>query len=205
MPRYLDHASPDFEADFFALLDAKREDSPDVDEIVSAIIGDVRMRGDQAVIDLTERFDRITLTPETMRLGAQEVTHAASQVTPQVREALELAAERIRAYHARQMPDDASWVDDSGVTLGWRWTPVDAAGLYVPGGIATYPSSVLMNAVPAKVAGVGRLAMVVPTPDGALDPAVLAAAQIAGVDEIYRIGGAQAIAALAYGTDTIPP
>lgn len=205
MPRFLNHASPDFEAEFTALLNAKREDSPDVDDIVAAIIADVRTRGDQAVIELTERFDRITLTPETMRLTPQEVAEAASKVTPEVRSALELAAARIRAYHARQMPEDASWIDDSGVTLGWRWTPVDAAGLYVPGGIATYPSSVLMNAVPAKVAGVQRLAMVVPTPDGALNPAVLAAAQIAGVDEIYRIGGAQAVAALAYGTDTIPP
>lgn len=205
MPRFLNYASPDFEAEFTALLNAKREDSPDVDETVAAIIADVRARGDQAVIELTERFDRITLTPETMRLTAQEVAEAANKVTPEVRAALELAAARIRAYHARQMPEDASWIDDSGVMLGWRWTPVDAAGLYVPGGIATYPSSVLMNAVPAKVAGVQRLAMVVPTPDGALNPAVLAAAQIAGVDEIYRIGGAQAVAALAYGTDTIAP
>ncbi len=192
MPRFLDHASPDFEAEFAALLNAKREDSPDVDDAVSAIIADVRARGDAAVIELTERFDRVSLTPQTMRLSADEVAGAADRVAPDVRAALELAASRIRAYHQRQMPMDDSWTDDSGATLGWRWTPVDAAGLYVPGGIATYPSSVLMNAVPAKVAGVGRLAMVVPTPGGALNPAVLAAAQIAGVDEIYRIGGAQA-------------
>ncbi len=205
MPRFLDHASPDFEAEFAALLNAKREDSPDVDDAVSAIIADVRARGDAAVIELTERFDRVSLTPQTMRLSADEVAGAADRVAPDVRAALELAASRIRAYHQRQMPMDDSWTDDSGATLGWRWTPVDAAGLYVPGGIATYPSSVLMNAVPAKVAGVGRLAMVVPTPGGALNPAVLAAAQIAGVDEIYRIGGAQAIAALAYGTETVAP
>ncbi|WP_324753448.1 histidinol dehydrogenase [Roseovarius sp. Pro17] len=205
MPRFLDHAAPEFEAEFTALLNAKREDSPDVDDTVAAIIADVRARGDAAVIELTERFDRIALTPETMRLSAAEIAQAADQVTPDVRAALELAAARIRAYHARQMPSDDSWVDDTGATLGWRWTPVDAAGLYVPGGIATYPSSVLMNAIPAKVAGVSRLAMVVPTPDGALNPAVLAAAQIAGVDEIYRIGGAQAVAALAYGTETIAP
>jgi histidinol dehydrogenase len=205
MPRFLDHASPDFEAELAALLNAKREDSPDVDEVVAAIIGDVRTRGDAAVIDLTERFDRIALTPATLRLTAAEVAEAAGQVAPDVRAALELAASRIHAYHQRQMPGDDSWTDESGATLGWRWTPVDAAGLYVPGGTATYPSSVLMNAIPAKVAGVQRLAMVVPTPDGALNPAVLAAAQIAGVDEIYRIGGAQAIAALAYGTETIPP
>ncbi|WP_281968583.1 histidinol dehydrogenase [Roseovarius nanhaiticus] len=205
MPRFLDHTSPDFEAEFTALLNAKREDSPDVDDIVSAIIADVRGRGDAAVIELTERFDRIALTPQTLRLTADEVAEAADQVSPEVRAALELAADRIRAYHQRQMPEDDSWTDAAGATLGWRWTPVDAAGLYVPGGIATYPSSVLMNAVPAKVAGVSRLAMVVPTPDGALNPAVLAAAQIAGVDEIYRIGGAQAVAALAYGTETIAP
>ncbi|MFD0860236.1 histidinol dehydrogenase [Roseovarius aquimarinus] len=205
MPRFIDHASPDFEAEFDALLNAKREDSPDVDDAVAGIIADVRRRGDAAVIELTERFDRITLTPATMRLGAEEVEAAAAQVSPEVRRALELAADRIRAYHERQMPEDASWTDAAGATLGWRWTPVDAAGLYVPGGIATYPSSVLMNAIPAKVAGVGRLAMVVPTPGGALNPAVLAAARIAGVDEIYRIGGAQAVAALAYGTETVAP
>ncbi|MEX1235408.1 MAG: histidinol dehydrogenase [Roseovarius sp.] len=205
MPRFIDHDSPDFEANFAALLNAKREDSKDVDDTVAAIISDVRARGDAAVIELTERFDRIALTPQTMRLSADEVADAAGQVTHDVRRALEIAADRIRAYHQRQMPQDDSWTDAAGATLGWRWTPVDAAGLYVPGGIATYPSSVLMNAIPAKVAGVGRLAMVVPTPDGALNPAVLAAAQIAGVDEIYRIGGAQAIAALAYGTQTVAP
>jgi histidinol dehydrogenase len=157
------------------------------------------------VLELTEKFDRIKLTPDTMRVTADEVEEAASQVAPDVRAALELAAERITAYHSRQMPEDAEWTDEAGATLGWRWTPVSAAGLYVPGGLASYPSSVLMNAIPAKVAGVQRLAITVPTPDGILNPAVLLAAKLAGVDEIYRIGGAQAIAALAYGTDTIAP
>ena len=205
MPQFLDTSAADFEAQFAALLSAKREDSPDVDAVVADIIADVRARGDAAVLELTAKFDRVTLTPETMRMTAEEVAEAAVQVPADVRRALELAADRIRAYHARQMPDDAEWTDPEGATLGWRWTPVSAAGLYVPGGLASYPSSVLMNAVPAKVAGVERLAMVVPTPDGVVNPAVMAAAQIAGVDEIYRIGGAQAIAALAYGTETVRP
>ena len=205
MPQFLDHADADFEARFTALLNAKREDSPDVDAVVADIIADVRARGDAAVIELTERFDRIALTPETLRITAAEVAAATAEVSSEDRAALELAATRIRAYHARQMPEDASWTDETGATLGWRWTPVSAAGLYVPGGLASYPSSVLMNAIPAKVAGVGRLAITVPTPNGVLNPLVLLAAQIAGVDEIYRIGGAQAIAALAYGTETIAP
>ena len=205
MPQFLDHADADFEARFTALLNAKREDSPDVDAVVADIIADVRARGDAAVIELTERFDRIALTPETLRITAAEVAAATAEVSSEDRAALELAATRIRAYHARQMPEDASWTDEAGATLGWRWTPVSAAGLYVPGGLASYPSSVLMNAIPAKVAGVGRLAITVPTPNGVLNPLVLLAAQIAGVDEIYRIGGAQAIAALAYGTETIAP
>ena len=205
MPQFLDYSDADFEARFTALLNAKREDSPDVDAVVADIIADVRARGDAAVIDLTERFDRIALTPETLRITPEEVEAETAKVDDADRAALELAATRIRAYHARQMPEDAQWTDDAGATLGWRWTPVSAAGLYVPGGLASYPSSVLMNAIPAKVAGVGRLAITVPTPDGVLNPLVLLAAQIAGVDEIYRIGGAQAIAALAYGTDTIAP
>lgn len=205
MPQFLDAQSADFEAAFTALLNAKREDSPDVDAVVADIIADVRARGDAAVLELTEKFDRIALTTDTMRVTATEVEEAAAQVAPDVRAALELAADRITAYHNRQMPEDAMWTDDAGATLGWRWTPVSAAGLYVPGGLASYPSSVLMNAIPAKVAGVGRLAITVPTPDGILNPAVLLAAKIAGVDEIYRVGGAQAIAALAYGTDTIQP
>ena len=205
MPQLLDAQAADFEAAFTMLLNAKREDSPDVDVIVADVIADVRARGDEAVLELTEKFDRIKLTPDTMRVTADEVEEAASQVAPDVRAALELAATRIAAYHSRQMPEDAEWTDETGATLGWRWTPVSAAGLYVPGGLASYPSSVLMNAIPAKVAGVQRLAITVPTPDGILNPAVLLAAKLAGVDEIYRIGGAQAIAALAFGTNTIAP
>ena len=205
MPVTLDATAPDFETAFAALLSAKREDSPDVDTAVAGIIAQVRAEGDAALIALTEKFDRTTLTPDTLRISAEEIAHAVDEVSAQDRTALELAATRIRAYHARQLPEDASWTDDAGATLGWRWTPVSAAGLYVPGGLASYPSSVLMNAIPAKVAGVKRLAMVVPTPDGVLNPLVLLAAQISGVDEIYRIGGAQAVAALAYGTETIAP
>ncbi|MDG1102181.1 MAG: histidinol dehydrogenase [Ascidiaceihabitans sp.] len=205
MPQFLDAQAADFEAAFTTLLNAKREDSPDVDVIVADVIADVRARGDEAVLELTKKFDRIKLTPDTMRVTAAEVEEAASQVAPDVRAALELAATRIAVYHSRQMPEDAEWTDEAGATLGWRWTPVSAAGLYVPGGLASYPSSVLMNAIPAKVAGVQRLAITVPTPDGILNPAVLLAAKLAGVDEIYRIGGAQAIAALAFGTNTIAP
>ncbi|MFY0647007.1 histidinol dehydrogenase [Sulfitobacter geojensis] len=205
MPISLNALAPDFEAAFQNLLNAKREDSPDVDAVVAEIIADVRSRGDAAVIDLTTKFDRITLTPDSLRITAEEIADAMDEVSSEDKAALELAATRIRAYHARQLPEDAEWTDEAGATLGWRWTPVSAAGLYVPGGLASYPSSVLMNAIPAKVAGVERLAMVVPTPDGILNPLVLMAAHIAGVDEIYRIGGAQAVAALAYGTDTIAP
>ena len=205
MPVFLNASDPAFETAFQNLLTAKREDSPDVDETVAGIIADVRARGDAALIDLTARFDRLTLTPATLRISQAEIDEAASSVPADQFDALRLAAERIRAYHERQRPQDASWTDETGAVLGWRWTPVSAAGLYVPGGLASYPSSVLMNAVPAKVAGVSRLAMVVPAPDGVLNPLVLAAARLAGVDEIYRIGGAQAIAALAYGTETIAP
>ncbi|MDA0961475.1 MAG: histidinol dehydrogenase [Proteobacteria bacterium] len=205
MPQFLTTTDAGFEDAFAALLSAKREDSPDVDAVVADIIADVRARGDAAVIELTARFDRVRLTPATLRMSDGAVAEAAAQVPDDVRAALDLAAARIRAYHDRQMPADAEWQDDTGATLGWRWTPVRAAGLYVPGGLASYPSSVLMNAIPAKVAGVERLAIVVPMPDGEVNPAVMAAAQIAGVDEIYPIGGAQAIAALAYGTETIRP
>ena len=205
MPQFLDFDQPDFEQAFTALLSAKREDSPDVDDTVAEIIAHVRSKGDAAVIELTQKFDRIALTPDTLRITAAEVDTAVAEVSDADRTALELAAARIRAYHERQLPEDAQWQDDAGATLGWRWSAVSAAGLYVPGGLASYPSSVLMNAIPAKVAGVERLAMVVPTPDGVLNPLVLLAARLAGVDEIYRIGGAQAVAALAYGTDTIPP
>ncbi len=205
MPVFLDTCSPDFEPRFAALLGAKREDSPDVDAAVAAIIADVRERGDAALIELTERFDRLRLTADRLAVSAGEIARAIDEVPATERAALELAATRIGAYHRRQMPPDDSWTDETGATLGWRWSPVAAAGLYVPGGLASYPSSVLMNAIPARVAGVARLAMVVPTPDGALNPLVLLAAHLSGVDEIYRIGGAQAIAALAYGTETIAP
>ncbi|MEQ9259698.1 MAG: histidinol dehydrogenase [Roseovarius sp.] len=205
MPQFLDALAPDFEAAFTALLGAKREDSPDVDEVVEAIIADVRARGDAALLELTERFDRVALGPEGLRFSPTEIDELVAQVPEAERLALETAAERIRAYHARQMPRDESWTDPEGATLGWRWRPVSAAGLYVPGGLASYPSSVLMNAIPATVAGVERLAIAVPTPDGVANPLVLMAARIAGVDEIYRVGGAQAIAALAYGTESIAP
>ncbi|MEP4197912.1 MAG: histidinol dehydrogenase [Aliishimia sp.] len=205
MPQFLNTTDADFEVQFQALLTAKREDSPDVDTVVADIIADVRARGDAAVLELTEKFDRVTLTADTIRMTQAEIADAAAVTPAHVVDALNLAAARIRAYHTRQLPRDESWTDETGATLGWRWTPVDAAGLYVPGGLASYPSSVLMNAITAKVAGVPRLAMVVPTPDGIVNPAVMAAAQIAGVDEIYRIGGAQAVAALAYGTTSIRP
>ena len=201
MVRFLDTTAAEFEAAFTALLGMKREDAPDVDATVAAIIADVRARGDAAVIELTAKFDRLTLTPETLRFTPDEIAAECARVPAAERDALELAADRIRAYHVRQMPEDQLWTDPDGATLGWRWTPVGAAGLYVPGGLASYPSSVLMNAVPAQVAGVRRLAVAVPTPDGVVNPAVL----LAGVDEIYRVGGAQAVAALAYGTATIAP
>ncbi|MEO1108921.1 MAG: histidinol dehydrogenase [Pseudomonadota bacterium] len=203
MPVFLETTSPEFEAAFQTLLAAKREDSPDVDAVVAEIIQDVRARGDAAIIELTAKFDRLDLTPDTLAFSAAEIVDAVKQVSAEDRAALELAAARIREYHERQMPSDQSWTDESGATLGWRWSAVSAAGLYVPGGLASYPSSVLMNAIPAKVAGVGRLAIAVPTPGGQVNPLVLLAAQLSGVDEIYRIGGAQAIAALAYGTQTI--
>ena len=205
MPQFLSTTDPDFETRFATILTMKREDSPDVDDIVAGIIADVRARGDLAVLELTSKFDRLDLTPETMRFSDDEIAGYCAQVSPADKAALELAAERIRAYHVRQMPENALWTDPDGATLGWRWSAVSAAGLYVPGGVASYPSSVLMNAIPAKVAGVPRLCITVPTPDGVVNPLVLMAARIAGVDEIYRIGGAQAIAALAYGTKTIPP
>ncbi len=205
MVRRLDTSDADFEAAFAEVLSLKREDSPDVDAVVGDIIADVRARGDAAVLELTAKFDRLALTPETLRMSPAQMDAECAKVPTAEAEALHLAAERIRTYHARQMPEDAWWEDETGAGLGWRWTPVSAAGLYVPGGLASYPSSVLMNAVPAKVAGVGRLAMVVPTPDGIINPAVMLAARVSGVDEVYRIGGAQAVAALAYGTDTIAP
>jgi histidinol dehydrogenase len=205
MPQFMSTLDPDFETRFSALLGAKREDAPDVDATVAGIIDDVRLRGDQAVIDLTSKFDRLDLTAETLAFSADEIEAECAKVSEQERDALGLAAERIRAYHRRQMPEDASWTDDAGAKLGWRWTPVASAGLYVPGGLASYPSSVLMNAIPAQVAGVERLVIAAPTPDGKTNPLVLLAAKLAGVKTVYRVGGAQAIAALAYGTGTIAP
>jgi histidinol dehydrogenase len=205
MPQFLDSRDTDFEARFAALLNMKREDSPDVEATVAGIIADVRARGDAAVIEMTESFDRIRLSPDTLRFSQDEMDQLIAEVPQAERAALTLAAERIENYHARQMPQDARWQDETGATLGWRWGPVSAAGLYVPGGLASYPSSVLMNAIPARVAGVGRLVITVPTPDGVANPLVLLAARLAGVDEVYRIGGAQAVAALAYGTETIAP
>ena len=206
MPQMLDSREDGFEAAFTALLGMKREDAPDVDAAVAAIIADVRDRGDQAVIELTARFDRLELTPETLAFSQAEIEAEIAKVSAAERAALELAAERIRDYHARQMPArEERWTGPHGEGLGWRWGPVSAAGLYVPGGLASYPSSVLMNAIPAKVAGVERLVVACPTPGGAVNPLVLLAARLAGVDTVYRIGGAQAIAALAYGTATIQP
>ena len=205
MPQFLTTTDPDFDAAFAALLTMKREDAPDVDAVVAGIIADVRERGDAAVIELTERFDRLSLTPQSMAFSAGEIAAECDKVSPEDRAALELAAARIRAYHERQMPEDQRWTDGAGASLGWRWTAVSAAGLYVPGGLASYPSSVLMNAIPAKVAGVERLVVACPTPGGQVNPLVLLAARLAGVDTVYRIGGAQAIAAMAYGTATIRP
>lgn len=205
MPQFLATTDADFDVKFQSLLSAKREDSPDVDAVVAEIIADVRNRGDAAVLDLTARFDRLQLTADDLRLSPERIKAEIARVPEAEATALHHAADRIAAYHSRQMPTDEMWQDETGAELGWRWTPVSAAGLYVPGGLASYPSSVLMNAIPAKVAGVPRLAITVPTPDGQINPLVILAAQIAGVDEIYRIGGAQAIAALAYGTDTVAP
>jgi histidinol dehydrogenase len=205
MPLRLYAARADFANAFAALLSAKRESASNVDAVVTAIIEDVQRRGDAAVLEYTERFDRQKLTPATMRIGDAELAVAVKSCPKPTLAALKLAAKRIETYHRRQMPRDFSFRDGAGLRLGARWTAIASAGLYVPGGTAAYPSSVLMNAVPAKVAGVERLVMTVPTPDGKVNPLVLAAARIAGVDEIYRIGGAQAVAALAYGTTTIAP
>ena len=205
MPVRLDTRERDFERKFAGLVAAKREVEANVGDVVTVILKDVRQNGDAALIAYTEKFDRLTLTAETLRVSAAEVDEALAECASETLDALRLAAERIADYHRRQMPEDLSYTDPTGMRLGYRWTPVAAAGLYVPGGLAAYPSSVLMNALPAKVAGVERLVMVVPSPDGVLNPLVLAAARIAGVDEIYRIGGAQAVGALAYGTATITP
>ncbi len=203
MPLRLDTRAKTFAADFAGLLSAKREMEADVDAVVAAILADVKTRGDAAVIECTKRFDRLALTPATMRIPAKDIAAASASCAPETLDALRLAAQRIEAYHRRQIPKDFSFTDAVGVRLGSRWRSIAAVGIYVPGGTAAYPSSVLMNAIPAKVAGVERLVMAVPSPDGVLNPLVLAAAALAGVDEVYRIGGAQAVGALAYGTATI--
>jgi histidinol dehydrogenase len=205
MPRRLDSGDKTFETDFETFLADKRETSEDVNAVVADILADVRRRGDQAVIDYTGRFDRLELAAERLRFGEDEIARMAAEAPADAVAALRQAAARIEDFHRQQMPEGFRRTDDAGVETGLRWNAVSAVGLYVPGGLAAYPSSVLMNAIPAKVAGVPRLAMVVPTPDGEINPLVLAAARIVGVDEIYRIGGAQAIAALAYGTETIAP
>ncbi|OYX81928.1 MAG: histidinol dehydrogenase, partial [Azorhizobium sp. 35-67-5] len=193
-----------FPAAFATFLASKRESAPDVAATVADIIAAVRARGDAALVELSRTYDRVDLTGR-IKVEEHEIDAALAQVPAETLEALEFAKARIEAHHARQLPHDERYVDPVGVELGQRWTPVDAVGLYVPGGTAAYPSSVLMNAVPAKVAGVPRIAMVVPSPDGQIAPLVLAAARLAGVNEVYRVGGAQAVAALAYGTATIAP
>ena len=205
MPVRLSSRDGDFEKRFAALVAAKREAEAHVGPVVAEILKAVRERGDEAVIAFTEKFDRLKLTAATLKVSAAEVEAAVAACAPDTLAALDLAAGRIADYHRRQLPEGLNYVDSVGLRLGYRWTAVAAAGLYVPGGLAAYPSSVLMNALPAKVAGVPRLVMVVPAPDGVLNPLVLAAARIAGVDEIYRIGGAQAVAALAFGTAAIAP
>ena len=205
MPQRLDTAAPGFAAAFAALLGQARQTTAAVGPAVAAIIADVRERGDAALFDCTARFDGHALTPERIRVSAEEIADALAEVPAPLMAALDLAARRIEAFHRAQMPADLRLTDAEGLTLGMRWGPLDAVGLYVPGGKAAYPSSVLMNAIPASVAGVPRLAMCVPAPGGVLNPLVLAAARRAGVGEIYRIGGAQAVAALAYGTATIAP
>ena len=203
--RRLDTADPAFEARFRELLDLKRESAPDVDADVAAILAAVRERGDEALLDFTRRFDRFDPGPDGLRVSEAEIEAAQAACDPATLEALALAHGRIGRFHAEQRPQDRRFTDEHGIELGWRWSAIEAVGLYVPGGTASYPSSVLMNAVPAKVAGVERVVMVVPAPGGAINPLVLAAARLAGVDEVYRVGGAQAIAALAYGTATIRP
>ncbi|WP_156255715.1 histidinol dehydrogenase [Sandarakinorhabdus oryzae] len=204
MPLRLDASEAGFAAAFAALVDAKRDDAADVSATVAGIIADVKVRGDAAVAALTARFDRVDLDAAGWELPAAALDAALAGLEPDLRAALDLAAARIRAFHERQKPQGNDAVDAAGVRTGVRWSPVDAAGLYVPGGRAAYPSSVLMNAIPAVVAGVRDLVMVTPTPDGLVNPLVLAAARVAGVSRVFRIGGAQAIAALAFGTGHIP-
>ena len=205
MPITLSTRNQGFEAGFQRLLEAKRESAADVDAAVAAITEDVMRRGDAALIDYTRRFDGVDLTPDILRISPREITEAAAEAPAETVAALRMAAQRIESFHRRQLPAAIDYVDEAGVRLAARWRPIAAAGLYVPGGTAAYPSSVLMNAIPAKVAGVERLVMTVPAPEGVLNPLVLAAAEMVGIDEVYRVGGAQAIAALAYGTATIAP
>ena len=204
MARRLNAADATFAQDFQRLLFAKREEEEDVAAIVRGIVADIRKRGDAALVELTNRFDRANLTKDSLKLSAGEIVAALGMVSKDQLAAIETAAARIENYHLRQIPEDARFTDDTGAILGWRWTSVDSAGLYVPGGTAAYPSSVLMNAIPAKVAGVARIVMVTPASGGVINPLVLVAANRAGVTEIYRIGGAQAVAALAYGTESVP-
>jgi histidinol dehydrogenase len=205
MPIRLTRSSADFDERFRQFLAAKREVSADLEIAVRTIVDDVAKRGDAALIEATRKFDRLDLDASSLRVTAAEIEDAAKACEPATLDALKFARDRIEAFHLRQLPQDQRFIDDAGVELGWRWSAIESAGLYVPGGTAAYPSSVLMNAVPAKVAGVERLVMVVPAPDGRLNPLVLAAARLGGVSEIYRVGGAQAVAALAYGTATIAP
>lgn len=205
MARRLNALASGFEQEFAVFVETRREAVPDVAQAAATIIADVRKRGDAALIDLSRRFDGVSLTPETLRVADDEIAASEAACGTDVCEALRFAARRIEAYHRRQVPANASFTDESGVALGWRWTPVDSAGIYVPGGTASYPSSVLMNAIPAKVAGVGRVAMATPASAGSVAPLTLTAAKIAGVTEVYRVGGAQAVAALAYGTASIAP
>ncbi len=205
MPVRLDRSSADFDERFGKFLAAKREASADVEAAARAIVEDVARRGDAALLDATAKFDRLELDAKGLRITPAEIEAAVKACDAPTLEALKFARDRIQTFHLRQMPKDERFTDSAGVELGWRWSAIESAGLYVPGGTAAYPSSVLMNAVPARVAGVERLVMVVPAPDGRLNPLVLAAAQLGGVTEIYRVGGAQAVAALAYGTATIAP
>ncbi|CAI3957541.1 Histidinol dehydrogenase (HisD) (PDB:1K75) [Commensalibacter communis] len=203
--QYLFTTQSDFQTVFKRLLTARAMDTSAVKEPVTEILENIKKNGDTALCDYTKRFDRLSLTPQTLRVTDEEIEAACKQIPAELMDALDVAAKRIKAFHKKQLPSNLHYEDDSGFELGYRWLPMDSAGLYVPGGTAAYPSSVLMNAIPAKVAGVQRLAMCVPTPDGHLNPLVLAAAHKAGITEIYRIGGAQAIAALAFGTETIAP
>jgi histidinol dehydrogenase len=205
MPVRLDSSSADFAQRFASFLAAKREISADIEIATRAIVDDVAARGDIALIEATRKFDRLDLNPSGLRITAAEIDAAVKACDAATLEALEFARNRIESFHRQQLPNDERFTDALGVELGWRWSAVESVGLYVPGGTAAYPSSVLMNAVPASVAGVARVVMVVPSPDGKLNPLVLAAAHLGGVSEIYRVGGAQAIAALAYGTATIAP